>query len=576
MHGRSFHAPHLFTGPLRLWWGKAHERPDRPRNLFGSFEQRPSPAQMFRAGGCISRDGVVDRSELHRLMEKLVGRIGAEDPDGRPDNSRIPSGYTYLLQFIAHDMVDSVVSFSIDKDVLCPGSRNARSAALLLDTLYGSGPDECPQAYEFREENKLGRTPRTYLRVGPPPSLPRPAGLCPFRDIARSSPNSVDEGQPTPSTDHPSAPVRRFLTEAMVADPRNDAHALISQLTVLLHLLHNHILDEIRTVTRRIPTDTAQERRELAYREFSYARLIVTLIYRNIIEKDVLEKILDASIYKDYVTNGRALCDSAESIPLEFTFGAFRFGHAMVRDKYATNSADEKPTGEALSSSSQLQPQPWYLPVAADWFLDWARFFWTNPSRPSEGIVQPNLSKAIGPYYPGFLELSKIFPPLGLPLRDLLSASYAGMLSVPALCQLMKDRGFQVVDDFAKWRGELETWLIDAKGSGFQAGHPDTRAIADDPPLPLFVLFEAAKTNCGQRLGPVGSIIVAEAILGAIGRHRLGVEEPGSTQRDRVDNCGRLLFGTLGVDLSRKLSDVADIATMSSLLDYMRRKQAYG
>jgi hypothetical protein len=82
MLGRSFSAPHLFTGQLRLWWGKANERPDRPRNLFGSFELRPSPAQMFRAGDCISREGVVDRSKLHRLMEKLVGRIGAEDPQG--------------------------------------------------------------------------------------------------------------------------------------------------------------------------------------------------------------------------------------------------------------------------------------------------------------------------------------------------------------------------------------------------------------------------------------------------------------------------------------------------------------
>lgn len=574
MHGQSLYDPHLYSGPLRLWWGQADERPDRPRNLFGSFGQRPSARQMFRAGGCISQEGFVDKSELHRLMKKLVGRIGAEDPDGRPDNSRIPSGYTYLLQFIAHDIVDSVVSFSIDKDALCPGSRNARSAPLMLDTLYGSGPDECPQAYEFRTENRGGNIPRTHLRVGPPPSLPRPAGLCPFRDIARSAPNSMDEGQPISATDDPCALVQPYFTEAMIADPRNDAHALISQLAVLLHLLHNQILGDAKEVTHQIPAANPLARRELAYRQFTYARLIVTLIYRNIIEKDVLEKILDGRIYEKYVVNGRVLCDSAESIPLEFTFGAFRFGHAMVRDSYATNSPNEKPADDALSLSSQRQP--WLLPVTADWLLDWARFFWIKPSQPGEPIVQPNFSKAIGPHYPGFLERSKNFPPLGLPLRDLLSASYAGMLSVPAVCQLMQDKGFREVDDFARWRRELEAWLIHAKGSGFEADHPDTRAIADDPPLPFFLLFEAARTNAGERLGPLGSIIVAEAILGAIRRYGLGIEEPGSTQRACVDNCGRLLFGAIGDAVSLRLADVADIVTMSDLLDYMRRKGTFG
>jgi hypothetical protein len=592
MHGQSFNdlsgtGGGAEVGGLRLWWGKADDRPDRPRNLFGLFTERPSAALMFRGGGCISEEGLVDRGKLVRLMTKLAVRIGAEneEPGGRPDNSRIPSGYTYLLQFIAHDMVDSVVSFSIDKDVLCPGSRNARPAPLLLDTLYGGGPDECPQAYEFRAANSTGNIPRMYLRVGPPDPLRPPAGLCPFRDIARSAPNSMDEGQPTPSPHDPCEPVRRYFTEAMIADPRNDAHALISQLTVLFHLFHNHILREIEDVTRR-PGAEPGKKRELAYRQFTYARFIVTLIYRNIIEKDVLEKILDADIYKSYVINGRLLNDSGESIPLEFTFGAFRFGHSMVRDSYTTLADNERPADEALLLSSQQAPH--LLPVSADWFLDWARFFYIEQSEPHERIIRPNLSKAIGPYYPAFLERPKSAEPIGLPFRDLLSASYAGMLSVPALCQFMRDKGFRKVRDFAEWRKDLEEWLIKPPHSAFKAGDPDTRAIANDPPLPFFVLFEAANTNDetnettkdkprgGQRLGPLGSIIVAETILGAMRRYRLGVEEAGLAQRASVDNFGRLLFPEVGDALSLRLSDVADIGAMSNLLDYMRRNRAYG
>jgi hypothetical protein len=152
----------------------------------------------------------------------------------------------------------------------------------------------------------------------------------------------------------------------------------------------------------------------------------------------------------------------------------------------------------------------------------------------------------------------------------------------------MRDKGFRKVRDFAEWRKDLEEWLIKPPHSAFKAGDPDTRAIANDPPLPFFVLFEAANTNDetnettkdkprgGQRLGPLGSIIVAETILGAMRRYRLGVEEAGLAQRASVDNFGRLLFPEVGDALSLRLSDVADIGAMSNLLDYMRRNRAYG
>ena len=47
-------------------------------------------------------------------------------------------------------------------------------------------------------------------------------------------------------------------------------------------------------------------RRELAYREFHCARLVLTLIYRNIIEKDVLRQILDGASIDRYMTEYQA------------------------------------------------------------------------------------------------------------------------------------------------------------------------------------------------------------------------------------------------------------------------------
>jgi hypothetical protein len=60
-------------------------------------------------------------------MRKLSARINREPNWPNEENPTIPSGYTYLLQFIAHDAVNTSISlaatdgrrFWISK---CPGS----------------------------------------------------------------------------------------------------------------------------------------------------------------------------------------------------------------------------------------------------------------------------------------------------------------------------------------------------------------------------------------------------------------------------------------------------------------------
>jgi len=54
-------------------------------------------------------------------MAKLTQRIRRSGA-ATGDNSGVPSGYTYLLQFIAHDMVDSVLTFNIHDPDITPGA----------------------------------------------------------------------------------------------------------------------------------------------------------------------------------------------------------------------------------------------------------------------------------------------------------------------------------------------------------------------------------------------------------------------------------------------------------------------
>ena len=584
---------HPFSGPTQLWWGDGAQT-KRPRNLFHDIEQDdvPPSSDMFRAGGLIDDAGnVTDRAHLHSLMSSLDRRTTAVSEPA--DNRKLPAGYTYLLQFIAHDMVDSVPSFGISGRNIIPGARNARLAPLMLETLYGSSPDEVPHAYMLTERQlQNGLVPRIRLRVGrrastTPGGHPSPERdpYCPFRDIARNTSQKTADGVQDAS---------EHLTEAMLADVRNDAHALISQLTILFQLLHNHVISLLEGAT----TPTAETLRlppgELAYREFECARMVVTLIYRNIIEKDVLRRILDTRIHRRYLIEKKPLLDRGKGIPQEFSFGAFRFAHAIVRDSYKLNSfSSEGATDEALLLSASLAHlnemgiDPLVkLPLKENWFVDWAHFF-----ENSKGI-EPNFSRKIAPHYPVALSVAPITFPIkvpgvdagGLMHRDLVSAAFAGVLSVPALIRTAREKGIEIIEDFSVWQGRLRTWLNSIE---HLFSPSDVSRLVEDPPLPFFVLFEAAgigrtdEADCGERLGPLGSLIVAETILGSMAEHPLGVE--GSTLKERISDCGEIIFnmeatsppspasGAMPVAVCAALSEIDEIEGMSALLEYMER-----
>ena len=87
------------------------------------------------------------------------------------------------------------------------------------------------------------------------------------------------------------------LTEALVADPRNDDHAIMSQLTALFALLHNGLVDIVR---RGEPATGINANLGAAYKRFLCARDALTLIYHNIIRKDLMRRVMHPAIYAAY------------------------------------------------------------------------------------------------------------------------------------------------------------------------------------------------------------------------------------------------------------------------------------
>ncbi|MBX4299028.1 hypothetical protein K4H04_25055, partial [Mycobacterium tuberculosis] len=80
-------------------------------------------------------------------------------------------------------------------------------------------------------------------------------------------------------------------------DARNDDHAIISQLTAMFGLLHNGLVDLAR---RGEPVSNANARFGAAYRRFLCARDAMTSIYRNIIAKDAMRRVLHPAVYAAY------------------------------------------------------------------------------------------------------------------------------------------------------------------------------------------------------------------------------------------------------------------------------------
>ncbi|HKT85083.1 MAG TPA: peroxidase family protein, partial [Novosphingobium sp.] len=339
---------------------------------------------------------------------------------------------------------------------------------------------------------------------------------CPFRDIARVQAENVT------GVDRSIPGQRPALTEALVADARNDDHAIISQLTAMFALLHNGLIDLVR---RGEPVSHANARFGAAYRRFLCARDALTSIYQNILRKDVMQRVLHPAIYAAYSSSNPRFMDqqatSEWQMPFEFSHGAFRFGHAMVRPEYRINDLSEHDLNNTLEKNSVNEPVN--MPLDETWMVQWSRFFEIGGSR-------PNFSRRIGPYLSDGLGNEQIFPSfdaterVGLLYRDLLGATLAGMWSVDALIaeiaarrpefialsRLLGDRAYRVA--------QLGKWLASASAAYGGLTPADIETLSNDPPLPFFVLFEAMQQPeaRGLHLGPLGSVIVAEVIFGAL------------------------------------------------------------
>jgi hypothetical protein len=492
----------------------SHEdKPPAPRNLFGPA----CPADIYRGQG--PGHEVATRNMLKQLAihMKTCAWPGANNTE----NYQIPAGYTYLAQLAAHDLVDNIGPLPRLNDIPGYFARDYRTGRLVLDTIYGGGPAAMSLPYEIPA---LPRGQRHRLRLGhvpiaePDPSKARPPPMMckPALDIGRAA-------CPFLSDDHGKPIIG--VPDALVADPRNDDHVIISQMTALFHRLHNVVDCKLGCPGER----QGQYDDFVTYRQFLSDRKIVAMAYRSVIINDLLCKLLDPGIYHYYKANTARFLDSTDDnrVPLEFSHAVYRFGHAMTQSSYVLNDKRKKPNDELLAASMaeildrSSARNAERLPVAWTWLIDWSRFFdlgdqvplnFSSPIRPNVG-----LTGLVGniPFYNEDAAQGGIF------YRDLIRGADAGVRTVDSIIQHLRpqDRArSRLLNDRGYRQEEILKWLTQCCGNEHAFCAADRFSLTRDPPLLFFVLFEAAHTQDGERLGILGSVVVAEVFFAAYKR----------------------------------------------------------
>jgi hypothetical protein len=287
-----------------------------------------------------------------------------QTPETEPDdeeNSGISAGYTYLGQFIDHDLTFDPAS-SLQRTNDPEALTDFRTPRFDLDCIYGRGPDDQPYLYaDDGLHMLLGR--KVTGSVFDPNT----------RDVPRNTPN-------------PGEPAR-----ALIGDPRNDENTIVSQLQATMLRFHNRVVNLI-TARDRQPPSLAEVQQEVRWH---YQWVILHDFLPTIIGSQTLLDILpqlDDSQIRRFEPNLRFFNWKKEPfIPVEFSVAAYRFGHSMVRPIYRLNTTLKErqlifpdPGGDLSKGLTGFQAFP------QDRAVDWTLFFKIE-NRPSLGPtrVQP-------------------------------------------------------------------------------------------------------------------------------------------------------------------------------------------
>lgn len=412
-------------------------------------------------------------SDAYRALEAALAR---RNLPLNPQDARVPSGAVYLAQFLAHDLIMSVAERPEDIP-----KHNLVSRPLMLETLYGTGPLSAPHLYAPTMPS--GCMPAT-----------DPASRRAFRPVFRDR-----CGIETLATDlhrTPSCCGTSHKFEAIVADRRNDSHAILAWITAQWMRFHNAVF-EISAAW--VPSNAPEFYRE----RFRMTQTVVRARWHSVIRTDVLDYLLHPDFHDLSFPAPAGMPDPRARIAMR-ALHCLPLGHYWLTGPHSLGTILD--TGSHGSEDNLKNPS---------WLVDHKNFF--------DGDAR-NRTR----YRPAFRKALRI-PPDDPDVqisdgRHVLSADLNFDLLARAGSTISEEEEALLPEEL---RGEgrtavLTEFLTDLAEKDEQDGPGPLvgdyiALLAESPPLVLVLLLEADRhPSDGKSLGRFGSSLLAPWVLGAL------------------------------------------------------------
>lgn len=468
------------------------------------------------------------------------------------DDPNVPAGFTYLGQFIDHDLTFDRTQAALGENISVDDLIQGRSPALDLDSLYGRGPGNAEDQRFYVDGIRL-RTGTT--------------AAAPFPD---AGPNHDLAGFDLPRTSVGSTKSER--RRAVIPDLRNDENLAIAQTHLAFIRFHNRMVEKL--ASKGTPSTLL----------FEAARRRVVKHYQWMVITDFLPQIVDRTILNDVFTNGRKVFEviptpgrdyrnlfyllgdeggeanrphmwvrpgDTPTMPIEFSVAAYRIGHSMVRGAYQWNrvfrAGGPGPTASLdllfnfSGTSGTLSPLPPPPPapqpdpddpelgdferLPTNWIADFRRLFdfgeagrddlkveaaeFNVTKRIDTLLVDPLKLLPLGSFGPRDLNNRPPEDQRNLAFRNLTRAQMVSLASGQQMADLMVACGVNVTR-------LTEDQIINGNGGAdLSALSSEQKSeLSRNTPLWFYVLREAELN--GGRLTGVGGQIVAEVFHRAI------------------------------------------------------------
>ena len=217
--------------------GSDTKNPDNGDFVFLKGDEKTNPQ--------IGPQNLTKQATLAQAMVLNSGDQANDGPDAE-ENLYVPAGYTYLGQFIDHDLTLDITSELDPKSKTKP--TNLRTPRFDLDCLYGDGPKANPFMYSNRQTAEENGVALLYGGKGPGSDLNTPWDL-----------------------------LRSANGRAIIGDPRNDENSIVCQIQLAFVKFHN-----------QVAADLARTQHLSGKKLFEKARDEVRWAYQKILIEDFL------------------------------------------------------------------------------------------------------------------------------------------------------------------------------------------------------------------------------------------------------------------------------------------------